>query len=713
MAWEKYALNFTPKGYRTDVSADLLPSVSEWQYLVAGSQNVLIDDDGSVTSRAGTTILWQAGTTWWVKWAQKWTTSTNSDRHMRSVFDTLQVYYEWQWYDVASWFGNNTEFCGDSWYDRDQLMDRFIWVNKTTQMYSWQGGITRVASRVSDTSLKKENGGTPTGKSVLNTATSSMSWGYPIDAQNPTAYTSLQGINTENFWEAGFREGDTFTTDLSGIAWTYTVASVNPTTNELIITTTFGGTGASSIVGQGITGTVNAYWPLAKTFAQERFASSGAIMGFSMLGVNYTYTGGFNTDTLTGISPALPAVIPAGTIIMSRVYAHTPAGGDFTLGATPNILVTSINQAWVADTNKNWVWLSSLDDFTDFTYSVPVRANWEGGSARLDKNVIALVANSQDNSVRASCGSDSWYPISLVSVTSNDVAGEEIRVGVPTRGAGLGANNQYAVCNTKEWILYLSQDPSFDYLQNIYQNNQVVTPVWEDIDFDLQNSDLTGAKTIFWRNHVWLLLPNESKLYWYDMRRRLWQPPQIIAGNALSVIDSQLIVHSSIKNESYTMFSGTNDDGNPISHIARYSYSNYGTRERYKAMDGYYVEAKVTDSTDVVKFTAYLGYKWSQWTVTDVFGAADGAPYVENPSAIGWFGFASFGQMPNGSLFTSDELIEYKKVRRIFPFTKNWVEYFEMQVEFSCDKINAQFKILAHGDNMELSGSRNSNLIKI
>jgi hypothetical protein len=45
-----------------------------------------------------------------------------------------------------------------------------------------------------------------------------MSWGYPIDAQNPTAYTSLQGINTENFWEAGFREGDTFTTDLTGIA---------------------------------------------------------------------------------------------------------------------------------------------------------------------------------------------------------------------------------------------------------------------------------------------------------------------------------------------------------------------------------------------------------------------------------------------------------------------------------------------------------------
>ena len=39
-------------------------------------------------------------------------------------------------------------------------------MNKTANMYSWQGGITRVASRVSATSLKKENGGTPTSKTI-------------------------------------------------------------------------------------------------------------------------------------------------------------------------------------------------------------------------------------------------------------------------------------------------------------------------------------------------------------------------------------------------------------------------------------------------------------------------------------------------------------------------------------------------------------------
>lgn len=69
--------------------------------------------------------------------------------------------------------------------------------------------------------------------------------------------------------------------------------------------------------------------------------------------------------------------------------------------------------------------------------------------------------------------------------------------------------------------------------------------------------------------------------------------------------------------------------------------------------------------------------------------------------------------MPIGSLYTDEDTVQYRKVRRIFPFVKNNNEFFEMQVQFSCDKLDSQFKIVAHGDNMQLSSSQNSNLIKI
>lgn len=798
MAWEKFNISFTPRWYNTNISADLLPSVTSGQWLTKGTQNVLIDEDWSISSRGWITRLWATGGSGGTQWADTWTTNTNSDRPMRSVFDRFQVYYEDVWYDVKTWFGNNTNFCGGSWWDREQSMDRYIWVNKTTNMFSWQGGITRVASRVSATSLKKENGGTPTSKTLSIATGNTVSWGYPLNVDNQTTRNSLIGSNGfGNFWDAGFRAGDSITLTFTGIAGSYTIASVDATNNEILITGDFGATGSSTTVWENITGTVNAYWPLAKTFAQERFGTpqllgtttmtiaspcvvtysahwlkandtvyfttTGALptglsvninyyvistglttntfqlsltiggtaintsggqsgvhtlykttqMNFTLLGVSYTYTGGHNTDTLTGISPNLPATIDADTIIMSDVLTHTPSGGDYSTGATPSILIVSVNQAWIGDTERNWVWFSNQSDFTNFTYTVPIRTNGEGGSVRLDKNIVAIISNNQDNSIRVSAGRDTWYPISLASVTSNGVAGEEVRVGTPTRGSWVGANNQFSVCNTKQGVVYLSQEPMFDYLQNVEQQNQVVTPVGDDVADDIYGFDTTDAKTIYWKKHVWLLFPAEWKLYGYDMLRKLWQPPQTVAGACMSIIDEQLIIHSSVRQESYIMFSGTNDNWYPISFVVRPNYANGGTRERFKTLDGYFVEAKCTSGTDSLKFKALLGYKGSKWIVEGTFGAGDGQPYVEEPDISGGFGQSGIGQAPIGSLYPDEVTIQYKKVRRIFPFVKNNNEFFEMQIEFSCDKLDSQFKIIAHGDNMQLTSSQNSILIKI
>ena len=47
----------------------------------------------------------------------------------------------------------------------------------------------------------------------------------------------------------------------------------------------------------------------------------------------------------------------------------------------------------------------------------------------------------------------------------------------------------------------------FDYLQNVEQQNQVVTPIGDNIADDLYANDTTDAKCIYWKKHVWLLLP--------------------------------------------------------------------------------------------------------------------------------------------------------------------------------------------------------------
>ena len=794
MSDKKYNLWFTPRWYFTKISADLLPSVSQGTWLTAWSQNVLIWEDGTLETRKGQTLLGTGGVTGGISWAETWTTNTNSERAMRTIFDTLQVYYEDEWYDVKTWFGNNINFCGGGWFDRSQSRDRYVWVNWTPNIYSWQGGITRVASRVSATQLKKENGGTPTSKSILITAGTSITWGYPLGTQNQVTRNSLSGT-VANFWDAGFRAGDTIDVTVTGIVGTYTIASVNIPTNEILITGDFASAGTISTVGEWVVGTVNAYWPLAKTWAQERFwtpqvlgtttmtiatpcvvtytshnlvagdtiyfETTGALptglvintnyfvisaglttntfqisatrggtainttwgqswihtlykttqMNFIMNGVSYTYTGGYNTDTLTGVVPALPWTVDDGTLVFSDVQTNTPSGWDFTLWATPDVMAVSRNQVFLWDTDSNWLWISNQENFYNYSYTVPVRINWEGWSASLDKNIIAIATNDTDNSVRVSCGTDTWYPITFQVASTSTTPGELVIAWTPKRGSGVGANNQFSVCNTKQGMLYLSQEPTFDYLQNVLQFNQVTLPVGDPIETDLQSLDLTWAKTLYWRNYVWLLLPSAGFLYGYDMIRQLWQPPQTVGGNCLSIIDWWLAVHSTVKNETYKMFDGTNDNENPISFIGVISYSNWGRRDAYKWMDGYFVEAKVTPWTEAVTFWVNLGYKGSGGNYNTTFGSDDWQPFVDTSSLVPWFGGSSFGQSPFGSFFTSDEVTPYRKVRKILPMIKNWNSFFEMQSYFSCDSLNAQFKILAHWPNMELSWDHNWILI--
>ena len=81
-----------------------------------------------------------------------------------------------------------------------------------------------------------------------------------MNVANPTTRNSLVGSNGfGNFWDNGFRAGDSITLTFTGIAGAYTIASVDATNNEILITGDFGATGSTTTLGENITGTVNAY----------------------------------------------------------------------------------------------------------------------------------------------------------------------------------------------------------------------------------------------------------------------------------------------------------------------------------------------------------------------------------------------------------------------------------------------------------------------
>src|SRR5574343_26994 len=111
------------------------------------------------------------------------------------------------------------------------------------------------------------------------------------------------------------------------------------------------------------------------TWAEEGFYTTGA-RAITINGVSYTYTGGENTTTLTGLT-AFPGAT-AGDVIHQTL--RTTANSSMTgLPATfENAIIGNLNnQIYVGSFTNNSVYVSQANSFTNYSFASP-RAVGEG-----------------------------------------------------------------------------------------------------------------------------------------------------------------------------------------------------------------------------------------------------------------------------------------------------------------------------------------------
>ena len=147
-----FAERITPQSYQDKLDDSLL----NFYCLVQGSQNVLINDEGKIVKRKGYTRFGQTGTlTQGVKSAGTWKTSSNTEITWRGVYNRFQAFYEGAYRDIAVGYKTNYKFRTDSWWDRTEGKDKFLFVNGETTIKSWTGGMTEIASWTATTITKK------------------------------------------------------------------------------------------------------------------------------------------------------------------------------------------------------------------------------------------------------------------------------------------------------------------------------------------------------------------------------------------------------------------------------------------------------------------------------------------------------------------------------------------------------------------------------
>ena len=421
-------------------------------------------------------------------------------------------------------------------------------------------------------------------------------------------------------------------------------------------------------------------------------------------GTTYTYTGGETTTTLTGVTPdpSVAAHAVGATVVQTvRTTANTPSAS-----AVNDRISVLDNQVYIGSLTNRQVLKSAVDDYTDYTFSSP-RLVGEGALLTLDSTLTAFAP--QEQVMNMSAGKDFWY--SVVFQLSDDLTQESATVERLKTSSGQGTISQSAVGYMKNYIAFISNEPTLDILGRIENIDTTQSkPLSDPIKPDFDEYDFTSAHVKYYKGNLYTAVPNESRLLTYNVEKGFWEPPWILPAGRLAIYGGDLYLHSNATNETYKLFQGYSDYSSaedaalPISAIARFNFSNSGVRATKKGHTEWYSEGYVSPNTDI-EMTLYYDYAGSGGSVNKTI-AGDLTQASIFASTEDW----SLGKhkLGAGKLGGSGATGGKNKFRVIHEMPLNY--YFEIQPQYSSYDVDQFWEVLAYGSNSQAANDDRSEI---
>lgn len=668
-------------------------------YLVKGSKNVLIDFANRIRSRNGYTLYGAANTGGsYMQGSYEWENSIGTELPLRSWGRTLEFYWNNAWNTLLINLPSAAiEFTKVLDYNEQQ--DILLFVLAEAQMRRWGGGVSKVASSTGST-VKKQG---------VQTAQTTISF----TAGDGVSLNPVITNTTGGFIAAGFASGDTLTItgSTNNTSSNFTIASVVSDTEIQLIM-------SNVLVTEAIGQTITIYNQTGPTWKSAHFLSSISPRSITYKGVSYPYTGGESTDTLTGLS-GFPTVVAGDAVWQTPDTIALPSSITSPFpGFTPDLIGVQLNMVFLASTKSSMVFWSQNTNYSNFTLTSP-RAPGDPGQQPLTSGRAhsitpvdsdAQILNVQSTLIFGS-GKDSFDQIDFHM--SADNSAELARIIRYKTGTGAGLISRGAICPVKNNTVYISREPALDGLSESNleaPDGKKNTPISDLIKDDFDAYDFTHAHVKYFKRAIYIAIPASGVVLIYDMMRNLWHPPQTIPVSRLAIIGDQLYGHSSITNESYELFVGTDDNGAAIQQRAVFAYNNGGDRSRLKNMSEYWSDGYITvggtlDITINLGFNASLGAKNLTILGND--------QTVTLPPVGSYLGTEALGEEPlGGSVIesvggipgTTASLLRFWQVD-----TLDVVDYIEFYAVYEMDTLDGQFALVAHGnDQFDAGTSPNS-----
>lgn len=453
-----------------------------------------------------------------------------------------------------------------------------------------------------------------------------------------------------------------------------------------------------------LSSTVNTLTKAGDTWVDSGFYTAGT-RSVVINGTTYTYTGGESTNTLTGVTPD-----PSGEAVGSIVHQSVRTTANSTMtGITATfengLISTMNNQIFLGSLTSSVMWLSAVNSYTNYSSSA-TRQIGEGGSLILDQNLVAfIVQGSQDApTMWVSAGKDIWYQITFTDLVSVVGPSGQTLGAIPIKsGRQQGAKSQAMVSNMKNNVICVSNEPTID-LMGVMKDffTQIQTQnISDPIKLDVDDYNYTNGSIFYFRNFIYVALPEEGLVLIYNLDTAAWQPPQNLPISRFYIVDGELYGHSYQTSESYKLFTGYADrvypgfSGHPIQANWVFSYQNYGMRHWLKSADYLYVEGYINENTTL---TAQITYELDGCATVKTFEIdGDDNSIVCIVPNLGSLGKQALGkQKLGGSLASSIQGLPPKvRVEKSF----NNTDFFEASISFSVFGTDNRFELLAFGLN--------------
>lgn len=453
-----------------------------------------------------------------------------------------------------------------------------------------------------------------------------------------------------------------------------------------------------------------------KTWAQLGFYhdnTSHATRKITINGIDFAYTGGETTQTLTGVSGN-----PTGFVNPGDIAHQTPiitASGALTnLGLAQNDLIQSFNrQLWIGSLYDQTVYVSNVDNYKDYTTSAIGQTGY-GKTIQLDSAPVAFIA--LENSFTISAGKNQWYQTSITTTTFNNSA-TNVNYYVDTfltnrlkTNSQAAAQSQAMTSAMKNDVMFISNEPTMDTLgrvENILGSTQT-TNMSDPIKLDFDSYDFTDGSIFYNKYFVYIAVPQEGLVRIFNIVKNYWEAPQTIPVSRFYTVAGQLYGHSYLTPESYQLFTGAADRvtstsaGSPIPCNVTFSYQNFASPFTLKQFNKFYIEGYISSNTTLTLGITYDIDGCATQTAYQISGS--NKQYVCGHPAIGSLGKESLGKVKlGGDVTTSSADVGNvpPKFRLIqtFPGT----DFFESQISFTSSQVGASWELLRFGPALEYS----------